>query len=487
MRTTLATVRQGQRTLGPWLTLALPLAWLLVLVRAVPSPGWPDRGIFVSVAERLDAGDRLYVDVWDNKDPLFYLTLAAGRLVSPYVDIVIELGWLVSASIAALVIATWLGLGRRWSVSVAFVAVPIILTGPLNYPGHTHLPGLALALVCLAFAVRGQWLWSGLVVGVLVFFKLVFVPLVIALLLVLLAVTRGGRRLAGLLIGALAAVTLVSGLLFVRDELAAYVQSLLLNLGYAGSVGVSRWGPIITHLTRVVSPMLVTVTLSVLFILGAIWARKGKAERDLRKPQGIVWLWAGISLVLGYVVLGLTGMWPQHGQILYLASVLSLLALISGTHQAIQGRSFAAVGALACLAFLLGGPDPTPYVHSAVGFPDALISATRVPPETAALASVAEVGSYARVGLNHDQGHAFGLRNWDLACPRFHQYPFESAEILRQTTDCLPKADAIIVSPSIFEEYGPQAWKGFLADVRDVLDRGYDCVDRSDISICTRR
>ena len=31
-----------------------------------------DFGIFLSVAARLADGDRLYVDVWDNKAPLFY-------------------------------------------------------------------------------------------------------------------------------------------------------------------------------------------------------------------------------------------------------------------------------------------------------------------------------------------------------------------------------------------------------------------------------
>ena len=53
---------------------AVVLAWVVALPRLVPST-FGDHGTFVSVAERLLAGDRLYVDVWDNKDPLFYLSL----------------------------------------------------------------------------------------------------------------------------------------------------------------------------------------------------------------------------------------------------------------------------------------------------------------------------------------------------------------------------------------------------------------------------
>ena len=31
-----------------------------------------DYGFFTAVAERLVAGDRLYVDIWDNKDPFVF-------------------------------------------------------------------------------------------------------------------------------------------------------------------------------------------------------------------------------------------------------------------------------------------------------------------------------------------------------------------------------------------------------------------------------
>src|SRR4029453_4429418 len=64
-----------------WLLPSLPLAVLLFLpsrVLNVFMRGYPttnsDTGIFLSVAGRLLDGDRLYRDVFDNKDPLFYFS-----------------------------------------------------------------------------------------------------------------------------------------------------------------------------------------------------------------------------------------------------------------------------------------------------------------------------------------------------------------------------------------------------------------------------
>jgi hypothetical protein len=56
---------------------AIVLGTVFVLLRGEP---WirDDPGVFLSVAARLLDGDRLYADVFDNKDPLFYYTFA-GR------------------------------------------------------------------------------------------------------------------------------------------------------------------------------------------------------------------------------------------------------------------------------------------------------------------------------------------------------------------------------------------------------------------------
>ena len=57
--------------------LALGLGLALVLLRGDPFVA-SDQGVFLSVAGRMLDGDRLYADVFDNKDPLFFYTYAGA-------------------------------------------------------------------------------------------------------------------------------------------------------------------------------------------------------------------------------------------------------------------------------------------------------------------------------------------------------------------------------------------------------------------------
>ena len=51
--------------------LALAAAVSIAALRVTPQV-WGDPGVWLSVAARLLDGDRLYADVFDNKDPFFF-------------------------------------------------------------------------------------------------------------------------------------------------------------------------------------------------------------------------------------------------------------------------------------------------------------------------------------------------------------------------------------------------------------------------------
>lgn len=157
------------------------VTWAVVGARLIPGVEL-DRGIFVSVAERIAAGDRLYIDVWDNKDPLFYLLGSLGRLVSPYADIGIEVAWVLAACLAVTSIAKSAGLQAPRGIVVGFAATPLVLTGPLYWAGYTELPGIALALATFAAALDRRYFVAGSLVAILAFFKLVIVPMGLLLL-----------------------------------------------------------------------------------------------------------------------------------------------------------------------------------------------------------------------------------------------------------------------------------------------------------------
>ena len=59
------------------------LAGIAIIPNVIPDRN-SDRGVFVSVAERLLAGSILYKEVLDNKEPLFYYFVASQRIVGAY-------------------------------------------------------------------------------------------------------------------------------------------------------------------------------------------------------------------------------------------------------------------------------------------------------------------------------------------------------------------------------------------------------------------
>ena len=137
----------------------LVATWFYVSLRAIPGRDG-DRGVFASMAERIAAGDTLYVDVWDNKEPLFFLTLAAGRTISPVMDILIELIWIALSSLAIYSILRDFKFSGLQSSLVAFGGTPLIVTGGVYASGFSHLPSTAILLGIVALAIHKRWLFA---------------------------------------------------------------------------------------------------------------------------------------------------------------------------------------------------------------------------------------------------------------------------------------------------------------------------------------
>lgn len=151
-------------------------AALLTAIRAMPNMGSPTAGC--SVAERMAAGDRLYVDVWDNKDPVFYYLMAAGRVVTPLADYALEIGWLVVVAVAVYALARDV-VDSALPAVVAAATGLLAVTGGAYIAGYTYLPGTALVLVAAALSARGRLGLLGSVLAVLVFAKPMMAPLAV--------------------------------------------------------------------------------------------------------------------------------------------------------------------------------------------------------------------------------------------------------------------------------------------------------------------
>lgn len=476
-----------------WSLLAAALVWILLLPALIPNVAHWDRGIFVSVAERLLAGDTLYVEVWDNKDPFFYYIVATGRLVSPYADIAIEGLWLLTIAFSAQCIARSVGTSRALGVLVGWAIAPVIATGAFFYPGYTHLPGTALALAAVAAVASRHFLLAGLGLGVLVFTKVTAAPIALAVVLVFVLGRRQYRGLVATFLGTSLACSGAALLLVVRGEFHPWISSLRLNARYADA-GTGIAESALEHLSRVASPAATAAVLSMLLTLtAAVVFRRRAVPPPLASDQWMLWGATVTALLASLVVLALTGMWSHHAQTLYFPAILTAVVLARWFLDGMTLRPLRTLTIGGLAALLLGGVIPVGALRAARDAPSALTSLAELSPESSALGSTSTIGrTYARLGTNDDRGHAFGLRGWKLACPNFHQYAFSPEDVLRQTAECLDGADVLLLSPSALrllndanELDGP--WGAFWRTAGATIVAEYECVFSGGVGVCTKR
>lgn len=472
---------------------AVLLVWVALLPRITPVVE-SDRGIFVSVAARLLDGDRLYNDVWDNKDPFFYYTVLPGRIFGPVADTMAEMAWLVVAclSISAIVKSETTPVLR---LVVAFLATPVILTANAYLPGYTELPGVAVCLAVAALALRRRPFLAGILVGVLIYLKLIYLPVALVLAVSQLVFQRDVRGLArftggGLLSAGIGAVTLIA-----QGEFKAYLHALTMNVQYAtGPIVGGPWaalGHLELAMTR--SSEIEIATAAVIVVGVVLLAKLKRIELDPAQKQ-LVWL-SALATMSCLAVLAVTGLWEHHALLLHVPALLALSLLATVTGNAVrpqtQDRRMQVKSALlsaAAVVLLIGVPAVPNLVRAWHGLPGVWAKDTGQPPEARALLMLGPGGEYARLGENDDEGHAAGLpSSWDLACPRFHQYPFESTAVLNDVLQCAAQSPVLVVSPSLAPETGWADWNNFVSATEQLIATRYECRRSAQIRVCTSR
>lgn len=176
------------------------LTWSVLVCLGVLKLFFPlegDQALFLSYAKGMDEGQRLYVDLWDNKQPgIFWFYLAAGKTFGFTAIGLHLLEWLWLACAALML---------RWAASAVFTSVWVVELVPLFTIGLYYwcawswfmtqieiLVAMPLAGCLLASAIgsrhpeRAPWMHAafGACAAVVVAFKLVLVVVPIALWLV---------------------------------------------------------------------------------------------------------------------------------------------------------------------------------------------------------------------------------------------------------------------------------------------------------------
>jgi hypothetical protein len=202
------------------------------------------------VAARLLAGDTLYSGVWDNKEPLFYYFVASQLTLGRWSEVAAEALLIAIAASVAFLMA--IKLASRWvAVATSFITTPIILVGGFYMPGFTELPGIVLVLVAMAAAAYERPVLAGLFIGLLVFTKLIFVPIALLGVGCFLLADRRFFDLISIALGASVSVALIAGVLFIRRELSPFLEAIRLNIAYSqgGLVGFTKGlAPLVTRI-----------------------------------------------------------------------------------------------------------------------------------------------------------------------------------------------------------------------------------------------
>jgi len=439
-----------------------------------------DRGIFVSVAERLLAGDRLYAEVWDNKGPLFYYLVALERVAGGLGEVLFEflLVLLTSYSVFRL-LAVFSNV--RNAMLAGFVASPIILTGVYYFPGYTHLPALSFSFAALALVAEGQMIWGGLVLGLVVFANILVAPVAFCCVMVLCWQDRNAAACIRLALGLALSLLLFAALLFARGELRPFLDSIFLNLAYSQGSLVKGHG----FLDRLLSHLSLISFNRAKIIAAAICACLLYAGFKTAKACGDALLLTALtSFCTSGVVLATTGLWRQHLQLLSIPAILSVsVVLASGLKIPLPMRLAAVIG----LSWILsGGASPARYSEAAGRLAGNWRSLSATPQDAMAIMNSSEPSTYARLGKNDDNGHAIGLAKWKLGCARFHQYPFDPRETLKNALDCAAHVDTILVTPSFAPEPDQPDWNRFVADGEKFLSSSFHCQYQKALRVCRR-
>jgi hypothetical protein len=471
---------------------ALLFGLVLVLLRGEPIVA-SDQGVFLSVAARILAGDHLYSEVIDNKDPLFFYTYAGalwlGGWRGPFL---LDALWLAVAGVSIALAIRELRAPLA-AVVAAFFMYPLALTAGWYGLGLSMLAGLAFAPLVPWCWLRARFAASGGVLGIVMLFKLNLAPVAAASLVPCVALGVPKRpRWRGLAFSAvgLSGTLLVAGLLLaVRGELRAYLDSIAYNVHYSNA-RIEADGPlgrVADHLDvpfrffrdsgrwQVPATILVLAT----FLVGGLeaWRRGWLAETLLATA-------AGATLLLTIGVLALTAYWTEHLQMLAYAATLVGATLIAVAARLLGARIGTVVAAVFVVFALWASVKNDGGLEVSSAWSSPPISAGAIALERARLRFEANAQhvTYMVLGSNSENGHAAFIGDeFDLVCRWFQLYPFSLPEQFDETLACVKskRPEFVLVTLGFFETPSDGSpWARFVLSSKELLDRHYELVEK---------
>lgn len=466
-----------------------------------------DRAVFVSVAEYLLSGHRLYIDIYDNKDPLFFYAVSMQRLLGVTGEYLFELGMVIIATISAYDISRSVDHTGTKHKILLLIAVPLLVTGAFWMPGMTHLPATALSLLACSLFFRKKMVFAGECIGLVAFMKLIMFPLPAIFCLtheiILWDKKNSGKHLSRIVIGFTSVSIVMLIILLVRHELLGYLKTQQNNFLYSNNSMLvdnsNLWNSFASHFRTIflVSGGALRIGFSIIAIIISFSGYIATQPTIEKKSKSFL-ISTLATYIMSIIILGLTGIWPHHLQLIYFSQTLILIYIATNFN---SKKTFAnsSVGiAIVVLAILLSG---TLRLSHYVASPEEImttISLLKESPQTKAFRAIYPNGAaFARLGRNSNV-IPHGAANDKLLCPDFAQYYFYSPERLSNILTCIKTSPTLIVDES-FSRYdkAPSSWpkdaqkkimmknwNNFVEEGENIIKTQYSCKKLGTIRIC---
>lgn len=480
---------------------AVAYAALIVVIRGAPSLATDD-GIFLTVAGRLLDGDQLYVDVLDNKDPLFYYTYAGALAFGDWrLPFVLDIVWVALGAVSTALFLRAVGATRLTTV-LGFLAYPVLLTWTWYLAGYSMLAALALAPLIAWLWVRGNFAVAGALVAAGILFKLnlVFVLASAPLALLLLRVPSASARtqLTRAIAGFVGILALVAAVMALRGELSGYLDVLGDNSSYSRDVleESDRPGGILGHLLVATQgeddePWEALRLLEAALVVGCVlavvrlWKSRPTREASTADVLAAVLVSAAAAAT---VTLALTAVWFHHSQMLAYPALLLVVFLVTVLQDSAAGlaRPLAACTAVVAAFALAWDAANRDYFDPSSAWRESGESETADVLEAAAdeLGSEPDEITFAHLGQNDERGvGAFLDDRFALACRDVAQYSFHpDGSVL----DCIreERPRLIFVTPSFHPiPTAEEEWNDLVADAATFVTTEYKRIARDDTDI----
>ncbi|MBW4538097.1 MAG: hypothetical protein KME43_03010 [Myxacorys chilensis ATA2-1-KO14] len=481
---------------------------LCFTARLVPSPT-SDRAIFVSVAEYLLSGNQLYIDVYDNKDPLFFYAVSLQRVFGGIGEYLFELLMVVIATVSAYDISCMIECTHTMRKRILLIAVPLLVTGAFWLPGYTTLPGTALSLLACSFFLRKKMLLAGGCIGLVAFTKLIAFPLpavfCLTYELILWDKQVSRENLKRLITGFTSVSAIVIVILLTRHELLGYLQTQQNNFFYSQSLltdNSSFVNSFASHLRTMFlrSPKTLLLLFSLIASMGfsEYIAIQSRIERKIKAFL----IGTLATCIISIIVLGLTGIWEHHLSLIYFSQTLMLICIaISINSKRIFAGSLFGIVIVVSAILLSGTPRVTShYADNPMQIIPRIAALTQPSVDLKAFRSMYPNGTgFASLGQNTNV-MPHGAANDRLMCPDFHQYAWYSPEKLRHILDCAKTAPTLVVdrkfvrleeAPNFWPREAQKQillknWNDFVTAGERIIQTQYWCKNLESMRICSR-